>query len=510
MKGLTVAVMAVCVATVAARTVVLEAEAAFHTDEWCKDHHLGAGAQECIKYSGCCYDGRIGVCHSCDAHSDEWCGTYGNGGVTDCIGYSGCTYDYDQGTEGLCVSNSDPSAIVDEITCEEALKTAEEEGGIAALTYGEGEEDSGGLDDGALITYMPQCTDEGMWEESQYDAASDFKWCVDENGHEIPDTRKLSREFAEALINCDKERKKHAGMQCPNAVTLSTAGGEVMINDNPDVGNCDVTCNTDQDCKGDEWCCYNGCGYSCQSPITPKADCTHLVLDASLSPADQTPVANQHGVKVTLTCSEGYFGAAPMEIECKHGSWTKFDMECLKDCDPYRVPPPARQRDYEITGRGLHHGETRKVFCAKGYGAVEGSPDAMRFYKETVECINGAWTEQSLVCSTCYDADSVGPHAWWTGIDQGSARGESFDCTYFASRPMACADYPEARENCRVSCRTCEEALMEYKVKAIREDKDGVKHPDKWLKKKLIVKKGFQPTVVSQRRIKVPARVKKV
>ena len=29
------------------------------------------------------------------------------------------------------------------------------------------------------------------------------------------------------------------------------------------------------------------------------------------------------------------------------------------------------------------------------------------------------------------------------------------------------------------------------------------------VKKKLIVKKGFQPTVVSQRRIKVPARVKK-
>ena len=53
-----------------ARIVALELQAAFHTDKWCADHHLGEGPSTCIKHSGCCYDGRIGICHSCDAHSD--------------------------------------------------------------------------------------------------------------------------------------------------------------------------------------------------------------------------------------------------------------------------------------------------------------------------------------------------------------------------------------------------------------------------------------------------------
>merc|ERR1711988_1157415 len=70
--------------------------------------------------------------------------------------------------------------------------------------------------------------------------------------------------------------------------------------------------------------------------------------------------------------------------------------DCKKDCEPYRIVD-GRQRDYEIKGNGFHHDSTRKVRCIKGYGAVAGSPDAMRFYKETVTCVNGAWTERSLV-----------------------------------------------------------------------------------------------------------------
>jgi len=361
-------------------------------------------------------------------------------------------------------------------------------------------------DDGALIKYIPDCTDEGTWEEEQYDETSDFKWCVDENGHEVPGTRKKSREFSEALINCNKERKRHAGMQCPNAVTLTTGSGEVMINDHEDVGNCDVSCNTDQDCSGSEWCCYNGCGYSCQDAIKVKADCQHLILDESISPSDRTV---EHGVVVTLSCSEGYYGSESIQIECKHGSWSDYDMECLKDCESYRVPAPGRQRDYDIRGNGNNHGDKRKVSCVRGYGAVEGSPDALRFYKETVTCVNGAWTEQSLVCSSCFDRDSVGPNAWWLGKDQGSQPGESFDCTYFASRPQQCAEYPEAREACRVSCRTCEEALLAYKVKAIRETKDDVRHPDKWKKKLLKIREGFRNWKEGGEYKPVPFRCKK-
>merc|ERR1719231_1786861 len=131
MKGLTVAVLALCVASASARIVVLEARAAFHTDKWCADPHLGEGPSTCIQHSGCCYDGRIGICHSCDAHSDEWCATYGGDDTKTCVGYAGCTFQFDEKNPdepGKCVSNSDPSAIKDELTCEEVMVAAEESG----------------------------------------------------------------------------------------------------------------------------------------------------------------------------------------------------------------------------------------------------------------------------------------------------------------------------------------------------------------------------------------------
>lgn len=488
MKGFTVVILAVCALGASARMVTLETEAAFHTDKWCADHHLGEGPATCIQHDGCCYDGRIGICHSCDAHSDEWCNTYGGSEVKTCVGYAGCTFDYEQNDgAGACVSNSDPDAINDEVTCEEAM--------TAAL---EGEVES---------EYVPQCTEDGLWEEEQYDESTDSRWCVDSNGHEVPDTRMKDEAFQSRMVNCNKERKKSEGMQCPNAVTLSVGNGEVMINDHEDVGNCDITCNTDQDCRGQQWCCYNGCGYSCQVPIHPKADCEHLALDASLSASDLEN--NEHGTQVTLSCAPGYSGSEEVEIECKHGDWSEYEIRCMKDCEPYRVPAPGRMRDYEIKGNGRSHGDKRKVLCVKGYGAVAGSPDAMRFYREIVECVNGAWDEQTLVCSSCFDADSTGPHAWWNGKADGAERGDSYDCKYFESRPLKCAEFPEARENCRVSCRTCEEALLKYKVKAISDSKADVKHPEKWLQKKLKVSVGYQYPVTEQRRVKVARRQKK-
>jgi hypothetical protein len=484
MKGLTLAVLALCAATAGARVVILTQATAFHTDQWCADHHLGEGPSTCIQHDGCCYDGRIGICHSCDAHSDEWCETYGGDEVKTCVGYSGCTFSYDESEDGKCVSNSDPSSIVDEQTCEEALNAAIEAG-----------------------TDEPECTANGEFEFEQVEADSGMIYCADENGHEIPDTRKGEAAFAAALTNCEKERKKHGGMQCPNAVTLSTGNGEVMINDHEDVGNCDVSCNTDKDCPGDdEWCCYNGCGYSCQVPIIPKADCQHLVLEPSESASDFSVV---HGTMVTISCETGYSGSDPIEIECKHGSWSEYDMDCMKDCEPYRIVD-GRERDYDISGSGNHHGASRKVKCRKdGYGAVAGSPDAMRFYKERIECINGAWRERTLECSVCFDAPNSGPHQWWTGITDGVESVNAYDCMYFASRPLKCSEFPEAQENCRVSCRTCEEALMKYKVKAVIDSKAHTKHPEKWLKKRVKLLNGFQPLVSKNRRVKVAHRVKK-
>jgi len=152
-----------------------------------------------------------------------------------------------------------------------------------------------------------------------------------------------------------------------------------------------------------------------------------------------------------------------------------------------------------------------KLACQKGYGAVLGSPDAMRFYKEKLECINGAWEDRTLECSACFDAPVAGPHAWWIGIsdewgplpdfmskqkdDEGNpltipvAKKHSFDCLYFSSRPLKCSEDKGAQQNCRVSCRTCEFMLMKFKVKKVMDSIATVpkdkRHRKHWMKARL-------------------------
>ena len=239
--------------------------------------------------------------------------------------------------------------------------------------------------------------------------------------------------------------------------------------------------------------------------------------------------------QVTISCAEGYGGSDDVAIECKHGSWNEFDLDCKKNCEEYHFTD-ERKRDYQIAGNALIHDAKRKVSCQKGYGAVAGSPDAMRFYKETLRCINGAWEERTLQCSSCFDAPLEGPNGFWTGRvtewqiydhdgnpdtpdkralrDVGTVRGgpTSFDCLYFASRPLECAkeENKEAQEFCRISCKTCEQALMKYKVKAVKKVVgDDVRNPDKWIRQKLRHWKGFENWITEDRRTKVAKRVKK-
>jgi len=531
MKGLTIAVMALCVAGASARIVVLGEAATEHTDQWCADHFLGQQAQDCVKNAGCCYSGAIGKCHSCTAHSDEWCATYGTGeGIQDCIAFAGCTYDYDVDTDGACVSNSDWESIVDEQTCEESMTQAMDDIAAGVMdtdcsrrdAYDKENEDREEGCEPQPITYVPLCDeDDGTWESTQSDplagptkdgVPSGMTWCVSMDGHEIPDTSFQTDIFDSKYMHCDKEQKKYDGMQCPNAVTLTAGNGEVFLNDHEDVGNCDVTCNTDRDCDraAGEWCCYNGCGYSCQEPIHPKKSCDQIILDASLRASDRS---TEHGSTVTISCAQGYFGSDEVDISCKHGNWDAMvdadgqPMKCMKDCEQYHVPGLERNRDYVIKGRGNHHDAKRTVSCTAGYGAIAGGPHEMFTWEEKVRCVNGAWEEKELVCSTCYDAPNNGPHAFSVpSVDNPNLM---FDCTYFQSRPTECAKYPKARENCRISCYTCEEMNREYKVKALREDKDDVKHPSKWLLKRVKVKTGYQTVVESLQRTKVARVVKK-
>jgi len=411
--------------------------------------------------------------------------------------FAGCTFD---SAKSVCVSNSDPSTVDEEITCEEALATA-----TAAA-------------DDAADDYLPQCNAQGEWIGEQ--EQDDKKWCVDENGHEIPDTRKSLAQFKSTLVNCDKERKKHGGLQCPNAVTLIVKTGEVIMSDDANVGNCDITCNTDMDCKGDAWCCYNGCGYQCRSPIQPKADCNHIVVDASMEATDLMTGeslgldAPKHGTTLRMSCSSSYSGSDPVDIICKHGNWDKYEMECMKDCEEYKVPEGGRMRDYVIKGKEVNNGSKVKVKCVTGYGAVEGTHQVMLAEKESVECVNGAWNLQTLVCSACFDQGSSGPLGWWIGKSASppTKRGDSKDCKFFASRPLMCNDpeNKEARNHCRISCRTCEASLMEYKVKMVKDKLTGKEtNPTKWLVAKTRSLHSFENWITEDRRTKVAKRTKK-
>merc|ERR1712205_121303 len=80
----------------------------------------------------------------------------------------------------------------------------------------------------------------------------------------------------------------------------------------------------------------------------------------------------------------------------------------------------------------------------------------------------------------------------------------------------------EARKFCRISCRTCEQMLMKFKVKNVKHSipkPSGKIDPEtgepkkvnveKWLHKRLRKAVGYQNTVEEQRRTKVASRVKK-
>ena len=113
------------VASVEAIVMTKEVREAFHTDEWCAKHHLGEGPSTCIQNPGCCYDGSLGICHSCDFHSHEWCTTYGGDTAQTCVKFAGCTFQFAENASeedmmnGQCVSSKTPeeAGIHDDISC---------------------------------------------------------------------------------------------------------------------------------------------------------------------------------------------------------------------------------------------------------------------------------------------------------------------------------------------------------------------------------------------------------
>jgi hypothetical protein len=199
----------------------------------------------------------------------------------------------------------------------------------------------------------------------------DGYFCVDRDGHEIPDTRK-TRPVQLFDINCVIQRQKHKGMQCPNAVTLTTHGGGIVVNKrNGKKKSCKVHCNSDTDCPGagkdKKWCCFNGCGYTCKKPVEPLKQCqqppmTELREQGAVVIKGEPRGLNKvrlHGMEIEVACGPGY--AQPpingkrarqqLTLECQHGQWVHCKpngdcigeaafskmLKCMKDCAPFSL-----------------------------------------------------------------------------------------------------------------------------------------------------------------------------
>lgn len=519
-----------------------------NTDQWCHEHHLGSGAPGCIKHNGCCFSdhvndlfvfakhdlGKMGPCHSCDAASDKWCEMFGEdlqgGDITnECLALSGCTYDSTtdkcisakpeiKSTERVCVDDANDERA--KIAYKACMDGIDEVHGNARAGLGldvDGFEiwkntvANGGCAD--LYYYKPACDVDSngkFFEASQADVDSigpDTYFCVDKYGHEIPDTRKESP-LEEEHIDCEKFRQMHKGFQCPNAITLTSRGGIVMVNDMNNVDDCDVHCTTDSDCAGEDWCCYNGCGYKCQLPIRPLSGCRGAPGNEfqKVIPAGEWQnkwgcpvgkggedcsrvVEEDHGAQLLLVCDDGFdvipvdTAAQDLALQCKHGHWEDKSggrdfvdsLVCDKACSPFKMGGKStidgrelRERDFHVAGHEHVHGSTVEISCPEEYGVVAGTPNVRTNSREQMTCKQGTWfnadgDSHSIECSVCYDKYEF---EWRDERDN--------SCLYYATRPMECNDNAGAVENCRVSCRSCLQAEDNFKNKDLIKDLDDV------------------------------------
>jgi len=212
----------------------------------------------------------------------------------------------------------------------------------------------------------------------------DGYFCVDKDGHEIPDTRKM-RPVELFDISCSVQRKKSEGMQCPNAMTLTTVGGLLVMEDKvkkPTKKNCAVHCNSDTDCKGEKWCCFNGCGYTCKKAVKPLAGCRQppgstqiaekkWVLATKGGMSHQLTGNERHGIELTVKCAADhaqtpYGKGTPrqsLEVKCHHGEWVfcpkggdctpNFEklLICEKNCPKFRLVASTSHLCKEVDGK---------------------------------------------------------------------------------------------------------------------------------------------------------------
>jgi len=369
-----------------------------------------------------------------------------------------------------------------------------------------------------LYTYAPECTEGNVFAASQQDSIPHVNgkdkgqyFCVDKQGHEIPNTRKQEPlNTPGATIDCNHFRDMHSGYQCPNAMVLSSSGGVVQVNKANNALDCRQDCVNDKDCGDSGWCCFNGCAYTCQKPVKPFTGCA----DPPVQGPSKTLAAvgedscvigdggckGSHEMEVIASCAEGYSVAQnkglpeSVLLTCSHGRWLtgfgeeNFELDCEKQCDPFDIEDVGspsiiddlvmNRDDFVIEGDENFFGSKRVITCVYNYGVVAGSESVLKTGADVLECgAKGLWGEKftgnkrSIECSVCFDAST----AAWTD-------GNGNNCQHYQSRPAECLKgeigdggtsagwlaLTPAQKNCRVACRTCRAAEAKFGVKDTR------------------------------------------
>lgn len=504
----------------------------------------------------------FGPCHSCDAHKDGWCQAFGaknpNGlgkEWDECVANSGCTWSAgEDGAEGKCHRSSDET-LVTEHSCAAQLadvarldafnacldtSIAKQEAAEATFVTSDTYETKRDLptyraflnnpqdpdclvENGCgcmdLYAYAPECTEDNGFAASQQDSIPHVNgkdkgqyFCVDKQGHEIPNTRKQEPlNTAGATIDCNHFRDMHSGYQCPNAMVLSSSGGVVQVNKANNALDCRQDCVNDKDCGDSGWCCFNGCAYTCQKPVKPFTGCADPPVqgpsktlsavaaeDSCVLLAEGGGCKGSHEMEVIASCAERYSVAQnkglpeSVLLTCSHGRWLtgfgeeNFELDCEKQCDPFDIEDEdspsiidalvMNRDDFVIEGDENFFGSKRSITCVDNYGVVAGSESVLKTGADVLECgAKGLWGEKftgnkrSIECSVCFD------NAEWTD-------GNGNSCQHYQSRPAECLKgeigdggtsagwlaLTPAQKNCRVACRTCRAAEAKFGVKDTR------------------------------------------
>jgi len=545
-----------------------------HDDKWCHEHHLGEGATFCKAHNGCCFSPKVelvfkglsradklvsqyGPCHSCNSHENGWCAAFGVppkatpeiGEVWDnCIANSGCTYE-----DGKCLAVPPKSEIEVHNCAKQKVDAADSAGLVAAYqtcldaayivedaekaanallhkNHSLPERDlpnyrlflksveDGGCQD--LYAYAPLCDekDSDLYAPSQSDTIRHKNsdkvdgqyFCVDKNGHEIPNTRKQEPlDTAGINIDCVEERKRHAGYQCPNSSVLTSSGGVVEIS-TVSLGDCSgqSTCQTDADCEG--WCCFDNCQYSCQTPVKPFTGCADPPVNREVGQAlltvDNAAAPFRHEMQIKVACRSDFSVPLGMPsavtLTCSHGRWltdygeTTFDLKCMQQCGAFNIEDTGKSviddlsmndDDFIIEGDDNFFGSSRTIQCQPNYGIVAGSKNVLANKEDVLVCgADGSWGEEftnarrSIECSVCFDDPTFIDVSTQNSCLHYQSR--SSECTHGATCTGAdCAftALTPAQQNCRVACRTCRKAEMAYGIVDVISSEDFNALPSK-------------------------------